>query len=65
MYNNILITNEINNNVIPKLKAIDNSPFEVSSTIPVVIVLVKLSIFPPTIKIAPTSDKALPKPTNI
>ncbi len=44
---------------IPKLSANDNSPLEVSRTILVVITLVKLSILPPTIITAPTSDSAL------
>ena len=56
---------EIINRVIPKLKAIDNSPFDVSNTIPVVIVRVRFSILPPTIIIAPTSASNLPKDTSI
>ena len=44
--------------------AIENSPLEVSSTIPVVIVRVKCSILPPTIIIAPTSDNPLPRPAS-
>ena len=57
--------NEINKSVIPKLKAIDSSPFDVSRTIPVVIVLVRFSILPPTIIIAPTSDRTLPNATSV
>ena len=47
---------------IPRLNAKDNSPLDVSSTILVVITLVKLSILPPTIITAPTSESALLKP---
>ncbi len=50
---------------IPRLRARDSSPLEVSSTILVVITLVKLSILPPTIRTAPTSDSALLKPVMI
>ena len=50
---------------MPRLKAIERSPFDVSTTIPVVIVLVKYEIFPPTIIIAPTSDNALPNATRM
>ena len=45
-------------NVIPRLRAVGKSPFDVSSTIPVVIVRVRYAILPPTIIIAPTSDNA-------
>ena len=49
---------------MPKDKAKDKFPLEVSSAIAVVIILVKWSIFPPTIMTAPTSDIALPKPAK-
>ena len=61
----IFITKAIDKSVIPKLKAKDNSPREVSKTILVVITRVKLSILPPTIITAPTSDNALLKPVMI
>jgi hypothetical protein len=47
---------------IPKLNANDNSPLDVSRTMLVVIIRVKLSIFPPTIITAPTSESALLSP---
>ena len=52
------------NKITPSCNAIENSPLEVSNTIPVVIVRVKYSILPPTIIIAPTSDNPLPRPAN-
>ena len=61
----MFITNAIDKSVIPKLKAKDSSPLDVSKTILVVITLVKLSILPPTIITAPTSDNALLKPVMI
>ena len=51
-------------NTIPKLNAIESSPLEVSSTILVVITLVRFATLPPTIITAPTSDNARPSDTN-
>ena len=59
---NIFIIKAINISDIPKLNANDNSPLDVSRTILVVITLVKLSILPPTIITAPTSERALLSP---
>ena len=58
----IFIINAMLNSEIPRLRANDNSPLDVSKTILVVITLVKLSILPPTIITAPTSDNALLNP---
>ena len=52
----------INISDIPKLNAKDNSPLDVSSTMLVVMTLVKLSILPPTMITAPTSESALLNP---
>ena len=54
--------NAMNKSDKPRLSASESSPLEVSRTILVVITLVRLSILPPTIKTAPTSDNALPSP---
>ena len=53
-----------NMSINPKFKASERSPFEVSSVIAVVITLVTPSMFPPTIKTAPTSERARPKPAS-
>ena len=50
---------------MPKAKAKDKFPFEVSKAIVVVITLVRWSILPPTIITAPTSEIALPNPAKI
>ena len=55
----------MNINDIPRLSAKDSSPLDVSRTILVVITLVKLSILPPTIITAPTSESALLNPVII
>ena len=47
---------------IPKARAKDRSPRDVSNTILDVITLVTWAMLPPTIIIAPTSDNALPSP---
>ena len=62
---NKFIITAINIRDIPKLNAKDSSPLDVSSTILVVITLVKLSILPPTIITAPTSESALLSPVMI
>ena len=62
---NKFIITAINIKDIPKLNAKDSSPLDVSSTILVVITLVKLSILPPTIITAPTSESALLSPVMI
>ena len=49
---------------MPRPMASGRSPFEVSSAIAVVMVRVKPSILPPTIKMAPTSAAARPKPAS-
>jgi len=61
----MFITNAMDKSVIPRLNAKDSSPLDVSKTMLVVITLVKLSILPPTIITAPTSDNALLKPVMI
>ena len=55
----------INKRIIPKAKAKDKFPLDVSKAIVVVITLVKWSILPPTIITAPTSEIALPNPARI
>ena len=55
----------MNINDIPRLNASDSSPLDVSKTMLVVMTLVMLSILPPTIITAPTSDNALLIPVII